>query len=491
MKIKQRILISAIGVVLSSCGLMGPTYQKPNVSTMNSWSSQDSLTNIESSNLSEVSWWKQFNDPELNNLITETLANNNNIQIAIGNSLQARASLSQINMNWVPTVQLGAIGIAGQIANPGFNNTSGNPMMNYNASNQNFDGYGAGFIPSYSLNIFNQVKQTEVAKLNVELQKQAINAVKLSVISQVVASYFNLLGLHKQLIIQKQLLTDAQELRKYTQIQYEHGSVTSANVDAVDQYIANIQAKIPDIENSITQVENALQVLTNKNPGKITIRNSFDNIKTTNTVPINLPSEVLKNRPDVAMAEYQLQIANGNIGVVMSMFFPTINLTGLLGQGSMQLTNLFTAGGDIWAGELATTMPFLNMGLYSQIDKTKAQYYSAYYNYLQTVRTAFAQVDNALASHNNSDKTANQQQISLNKSIDLFNVAQAQYKKGAISYVDTLGLKINTDYEAAKSNQVKIQQLNNIVNLYQSMGGGYMAESSVTQAKKFDNSHDI
>lgn len=200
---------------------------------------------------------------------------------------------------------------------------------------------------------------------------------------------------------------------------------------------------------------------------------------------------MLKNRPDVAIAEYQLQIANGNIGVVTSMFFPSINLTGLLGQGSLQLTNLFTAGGDIWAGELAATMPFLNLGLYSQIDKAKAQYYSAYYNYLQTVRSAFANVDNALASHNNSDKMASIQQISYTKSLDLYNIAQTQYKKGAISYADTLALKLNMDYELAKSNQLKIQQLNNIVNLYQSMGGGYMAESSNTQVKKFGDRHDI
>lgn len=491
MKIKYIIVATMTGMILSSCGLMGPTYIKPNIDTPNNWNSPDKLAKFESANLSQTAWWQQFNDPTLNKLIVEALTNNNNIQIAIGNSLQAKATLSQVNMNWIPTIQLGAIGVAGQITNPGFSNTSGNPMMNYNASNQNFDGYATGFIPSYSLNIFNQVKQTEVAKLNVEMQKQAINATKLAVISQVSASYFNLLGLHKQLLIQKQLLTDAQELRKYTQIQYEHGSVSSANLGALDQYIASIQTKIPDLENNITQVENAIQVLTNKNPAKIMIHNTFDEISTQNIVPINLPSDVLKNRPDVAIAEYQLQIANGNIGVVTSMFFPSINLTGLLGQGSLKLTNLFTAGGDIWAGELAATMPFLNLGLYSQIDKAKAQYYSAYYNYLQTVRSAFANVDNALASHNNSDKMASIQQISYTKSLDLYNIAQTQYKKGAISYADTLALKLNMDYELAKSNQLKIQQLNNIVNLYQSMGGGYMAESSNTQVKKFGDRHDI
>lgn len=491
MKINRLLIASIAGAMLSSCGLMGPSYQKPQISTPNAWSNSANSVQFESSNLSQIAWWKKFDDPLLNKLISSALAQNNNLQIAIGNVLQAKARLSQVNMNWVPVVPIGAGVFTGQMFNPSFTNNSGNPGLNYGNNNQNFDGYGAGFIPSYSLNIFNQIKQTEIAKLNLEMQKQSVNALKLAVISQVSASYFNLLGLHKQLILQEQLLADAEELRKYTQVKYQHGSINSDGVDALDQYIANIQAKFPEIENNITQVENALQVLTGNNPGKIGLNNNFDQIKTTDIIPINLPSSVLLNRPDIAIAENQLKIANGNIGMVTSMFFPSISLTGLLGQGSFQLSNLFSAGGNIWAGEIAATMPLLNLGLYSQIDQAKAQYYSAYFNYLQTTQNAFAQVENALASHNNADKTANQQNLSLNKSIALYNTAQKQYAKGAVSYADTLGLKINVDYERAKCNQHKIQQMNSIVNVYQAMAGGYMAESNLTQVKKIGSSYDL
>lgn len=491
MKINRLLITCIAGAILSSCGLMGPSYQKPQVTTPTNWSSTDNLTQLESANLGQIAWWKKFNDPMLNQLISQALAQNNNLQIAIGNVLQAKAALSQVNMNWVPTVPIGAAGFAGQVFNSSFTNNSGNPGLNYNSNNQSFDGYGAGFIPSYSLNIFNQIKQTEIAKLNLEMQKQSVNALKLAVISQVSASYFNLLGLHQQLLIQQQLLADAEELRKYTQLKYQHGSINSDGVDALDQYIANAQAKIPEIENNITQVENALQVLINHNPGKVGLKNNFEQIKTTDIVPINLPSAVLQNRPDIAVAEYQLKIANGNIGVVTSMFFPSISLTGMLGQGSLQLSNLFSAGGNIWAGEIAATMPFLNLGLYSQIDQAKAQYYSAYFNYLQTTQNAFAQVDNALASHNNADRVANQQKVSLNKSLALYTTTQKQYLKGAVSYADTLGLKINVDYERAKLNQSKIQQLNSIVNLYQALAGGYMAESNLTQVKKIGRSYDL
>lgn len=492
MKIKQICLVSLFGAMLASCGLMGPSYEKPNVITPTTWQSQDQLSKTESTNLTQLAWWKQFNDPKLNQLIESALINNNNLQVAMGNVLQAQAVLHKVNMGWVPTVSLGAGGIAGQSFNPGFTNLSSYPLLNnVNSATQDFNGYGVGVIPSYTLNVFSQIKQGEIAKLNVALQKQATAAVRLGVISQVASSYFTLLGLQKQLVLQQQILADAREMRHYTQVQYDNGSVSDFNLDGLDQYIAGLVGNIPEIKTNITQTENALQVLTNNNPGKIITQNNFDNIKPDGIVPVNLPSSVLKQRPDIMAAEYQLQVANGNIGAVTAMFFPSISLTGMLGQGSMELTNLFSAGGDFWASQLAVALPVLNLGLYAEVDKAKASYYSAYYNYVQSIRTAFSQVDNSLSSHDSLKQKSVQQMISLGKDQNLYTTAQKQYRQGTISYANTLGLKLNIDYAEASANQVKIQQMNSLVTLYQALGGGYQVESQLTQVKKFGDSHDI
>lgn len=492
MKIRQIYLVSILGATLASCGLMGPSYQKPNINTPNSWQSKDQLSQIESSNLTQLAWWKQFNDAKLNQLIESALSDNNNLQVAMGNVLQSQAVLQKVNMSWVPTVSLGAGGFTGQSFNPGFTNLSPYPLLNnVNPATQDFSGYGAGIIPSYTLNVFSQIKQGEIAKLNVELQKQAMSAVRLGVISQVASSYFTLLGLQKQLILQQQVLTDAKEMRRYMQIQYDNGSISDFNLDGLDQYIAGLVGNIPVIKTNITQAENALQVLTNNNPGKILTQNTFDKINPDGVVPVNLPSSVLKQRPDIMAAEYQLQVANGNIGAVTAMFFPSISLTGMLGQGSMELTNLFSAGGDFWATQLGLAIPVLNLGLYAEVDKAKAGYYSAYYNYVQSIRSAFSQVDDGLSNHDSLKQKAAQQAVALAKAQSLYATAQKQYKQGTISYANTLGLKLNIDYAEASVNQVKIQQMNSLVNLYQALGGGYQVESQLTQIKKFGDDHDI
>lgn len=489
MKIKQIITTVLSGMVLSSCALLGPDYKKPELSTPQNWSAKDGQAKIESVNMAELAWWTKFNDPQLNGLIKDALANNNNLQMAMGNMLQAQAALKQVNMGWVPSLNLGGAGFTGQAFNQ---SVSSNAMPLPPLSNtQNFNGYGVGLMPSYTLNVFEQIKQGDIAKLNVKMQEQTVNAVRLGVITQVANSYFTLLGLHKQLELQNKLLSDAVEMRKYNLIQYNQGKISDLMLEGLDQYIASIEANIPMIEADITQAENALQVLTNNNPGKIKLNNTFDNISTDNIVPANLPSTVLRERPDVMGAEYQLQVANANVGAATAMFFPTISLTGMLGQGSMNLTNLFSAGADFWMAQLGAAMPVLNLSLYANIDKAKAGYYTAYYNYVQTVRTAFSQVDNGLATHDGLTKNLKQQLVAVQKTKNLYNIGEKQYKNGVIAYSDTIGYKLNMDYSLAKHNQVKMQQLNSLVNLYQVLGGGYMVESSLTQVKKFNDNHDM
>lgn len=492
MKLKQMVLVTS-SVILSSCALLGPDYHEPQLNAPQAWSSKDGNTTNSSESMPDMAWWHKFNDPQLNALVESALVNNNNLQVAMGNMLQAQASLKKVQMSWVPTVSIGGAGFAGQYFNPGFQNNSGYPLLNsLNQNNpQNFDGYAFGAMPSYTVNVFSLIKQGEIAKLNLAIQQQSVNAMRLGVISQVANSYFTLLGLHKQLELQQQMLTDAKDLRKYNQIQYNKGSIGQLNLDGLDQFIASLETKIPEIEDNITQTENALQVLTNNNPGKIQMGNTFDNISTEGVIPVNLPSQVLKSRPDVAIAEYQLQVNNANIGAVTSQFFPTISLTGNVGQMTMQLSNLFNAGGDFWTGTLGAAMPVFNLGLYADVDKAKGGYYAAYYNYIQTVRNAFAQVDDGLSKHDSLNKRYKIQEAGYQKAQNMYTIGQKQYKQGAISLANTVGFKLNIDYTKAGLNQLKIQQLNSIVNMYQVLGGGYNVESSLTQVKKFNDKHDI
>ena len=488
--LKMMSICLPIIILMTGCSIFGPKYTKPDVKPPQDWNSGKSNTQESGSLMSDTAWWKQFNDPDLNNMIETALKNNNQIQVAIGNISQAAAQLHKVQMSWVPTTNLGGGGYTGQSFNQSITPT--NPALSqYTTSNQmNFNGSFIGFMPSYTINIFQTLKNQEAAGLNLKMQQASKNAVRLSVITQVTGAYFSLLSLHKQLELQQQMVTDAMESKKYTLLQVKVGSASEINVREIDQLINNLSAQIPSIEHNITQTENALQVLMNKNPAKIINKNNIDNIKTSGIIPVGLPSSVLQNRPDIMAAEYTVAISNAKIGVATTAFFPIISLVSPVGSSSFALSNILTGGADFWMAQAVAAMPLLNLGLYDDIKQAKGNYYSTYYNYIQTVRDAFAQVDNGLSQYQTSNNAYTQQEKSCQAADDLYKLIQIQYNNGMSSYASTINYKLNADYAKSNLNQAKMNQLNSIVNLYQVLAGGYNINNTES-AVKFGDDHDI
>jgi len=478
--------ITGLAILSAGCSLLGPDYQQPDVKTPSTWAHNNNLNNPQLK-LSDTSWWEEFNDPVLNNLINQALDNNSNIQMAIGNINAASAQLKQVNMAWVPVIDLSASATTGQGLNiGGIPPINGVPI----ASTSDFTFYQGGLVPIYSLNIMKQIKQADMAKFNLSANKYAKNAVRLTVISQVAGSYFSLLALNEQLEEQKQLIADLSVGLRLANSQYENGIATLNDVQQYEMQLQSATMNIPGIEDNIVHTENALQVLMNKNPGIIATNNKFENIKTEGKIPGNLPSTVLLNRPDIMQAEEQLKSANVNIGVAYSNYFPTITLTSPVGAFSSQLTSLFNPSGDYWAATAAVTMPILNLGIDQIVKKSKAQYYVAYYNYVQTVKSAFAEVDNNLSSVSkmqNKRDSADKMYAAAKSNAKL---NQTNYELGYSSYPDTISSKINADNSKMLITGAKLQQLQAIVSVYQAMAGGYNYKNTDV-AKKFGDDHDI
>ena len=486
LKLLNVLLVSTI---ICGCSLLGPDYKKPNVDTPSNWNSGHSNTTESGILMSDTAWWEQFHDPQLNKMIHEALVNNNNIQIAIGNIAQAKEALAKSQSAWVPVINFGGGAFTGQSFNQNYN-TAGALSGTQIPSLTGFDGTYAGFTPVYVFNILQNIKNEDISKLNLKLQQANNNAVRLIVIGQVTGGYFNLLGLHKQLELEKQMIADIEEYRKFVKVQIANGSKTQIDYEDINQMLYSVTANVASIEDNITQTQNALQVLMNKNPESIATNMDFDSVRTDNLIPVNLPSEVLKNRPDIMYSEYQMQISNAKIGLAMSQFFPTIGLTTPLGFSSLDLTNLLSGSDDFWAAQVIANVPILNLGIYQDIKLSKASYYSAYYSYIQTVRSAFADVDNSLSKHASTDKAYLMQQKSLVSASEEYRLSNVQYQDGTRSYSNTIGYKVNVDSSKLNLNKAKMDKLTSIVNLYQSLGGGYNVESTESM-NKFGDDHDI
>lgn len=468
MRIKNLAYLTALATAVTGCGLFGPSYSHPNTQDPQGFRSRDSLAVTESSNLPAMAWWKAFKDPQLNQLIESALRQNNNIQNAIGNIITAQGQLRQVQFAWIPTSNV----------------TSG-----YTSKAIFGQGYQAEVIPTYALNVFQQIRSQQYATANYQAARAAKDTVRLSIISQVASGYFTLLGQDYQLQLQQKLVKDLKGLLDFAKIQYQAGYISLYNVQSYEQNYENAVAQIPLIKNNIVASENALRVLLNENPGKIKRGLKFMQLNSYGVIPANLPSQVLRNRPDVQQAEQQLIASNANIGIATSTFFPNISLTGTGGTAGNELYQLFTPNSDYWVTQAGIAMPLLNFGIYGQIEAAKGEYYAAYYNYLQTVRSAFGAVDNDLSAHDQLTVSLGSEIKAYDATVLAYTLAESSFTAGLYSEPTLLQNAVTMDQAALSVEQSKLQQLGTIVTLYQDLGGGYAYEN-YESAIKFGDSHD-
>lgn len=454
------VLLSIL--VISACSwIQSPT--TPEVDAPQKFNSAgDYYSNIES--LPYLAWWQQFNDPQLNKLIESSLNSNLEIKIAISNLEQAEGILKQAQLSWIPFVNI----YAGYSSNPAF----GNPGTFY------------GIWPQYVPNIFKIYKQQQQAKYNVAVNQAMIDGVRLTLISQITASYFTLISSQEQLKLLTTLDKDSQTLIDLTKSQLKIG--LRDNID-LTQLTANeklIQAQINLVNQNIVISQNSIKYLLNQNPGKIANSDNFNQLDFNKFKPGSLPAQVLQNRPDLIMAENMVKSSHEGVAVAYGNLFPAIQLDTFFGQGSFN-------------GTVANPNQYLNMNdayvnwqinpaTFGQIEAQKGAYKGTVYQYIQTVRKILKEVDNSYITNQSTSKNyenTKEAYTALSKKYDLY---QGLYKSGILSYPELINNKLDLDKLALVLNQSKLQQALSLVNLYQNLAGGYKynSESGITRDKE-------
>ncbi|GAB4226150.1 MAG: TolC family protein SilC [Francisella sp.] len=474
-KIFNLVLISST-LLVTSCSFFSPKYEKPVVKAPALWNSQNKRSEVTTNwDLTNIAWWREFNDPVLNTLITTALRDNNKLQVAIGNILQANAEINKANYGWLPTASVGGGGFISQTF--GTSVSSNIPFVHNSNSSQTTSGALVGIIPSYTINIIRQFKLGEISRLSKDMQTKLKDATRLSIISQVSAAYFSLITAKEQLRLQKLMVHQLKLMFNYADKQYKLGANSPMLKEAIKQQLEAQKGKVSLIKNDIVHFQNALELLMGRNPGKIITNRSLSEINANIKVPVNMPSQVLENRPDIAIAEYKLKIANANIGLARSQFFPSIDLTGTFGNATLALGELATMNAWVWATQAVSAIPVFNLSILADSDKAKAQFYQAYYDYINTLQQAFQEVDDNLSERSANLENLQKQINSLESAKIQHKIFLKQYVYGAISKSQYTSITLNVLYQQMQVNQAKLKSLISIVNLYQALGSGYNVDN--------------
>jgi len=464
MKTRYYILTLAGLLIIASCNV-SKTYKRPGVNAGNLY--RDSVA-TDTNSIAAMPWRSLFADTVLQNLIQEGIDHNFNLQNAVLKIVEADASLRESKAAYFPTLDAGATVTKAKSsqAAQSFPSTLGISL--------NTTTYQAQLSASWTVNVWGQLSSLKRQAIANFLESDAAKrAVQTQLVADIANDYFTLLSYDQQLAITRQtVINDMQDVETNKSL-LEANVVTGAAVvqSEANRYAAEIT--IPDLEQTIRETENSLSILLGRGPGPIK-RLTLADQQPLETLNAGLSTQLLKNRPDVQQAEFTFMAAFENTNVAHSYFYPTLTITAEGGISSLQLKDLFN--NSIFYNLVGgLTQPIFNQGKNkARYRIAKAQQIEAFNTYQQTILTAGQQVANALYAYKKAIKKQDlrkKQLDALEKSVDY--TKQLLTYSATTNYTDVLTSEQNLLAAQLAGVSDKLQKLQAIVNLYNSLVGGW------------------
>jgi len=457
-------------VVLSGC-TVGPNYHRPTVQTPTAFRSPTPTPTSDPASLADLKWFEVFKDEKLQELERTALVQNYDLRDAAARVEAARANLGITRSNQFPNLYANADISTTRFSRDG---SSPLPLSFVPSQNRTFGGATLNLL-SFELDIWGRLRRaTEAARANLLGAEENRKAVTITLVSEVAGAYFSLRELDQQLEISRNTLTTRQESLELIRNRQAGGVATLLDLRQGEQLVYTAAETIPILEEQIEQTENQISLLLGKNPDGVVRGLSLTEQRMPPDVPAGLPSTLLERRPDIRAAEQTLIAANAEIGVAKASYFPQISLTGFLGGQGNQLSSLFSGPSAVWNFTPQVTQPIFTAGrLKSNVRLQEAFRDSALVQYEKTIQTAFAEVSNALIAHQRVRESRIQQELLVGALQDRTRLAYVRYRGG----VDTLLNALDADRDLFQAeltlSQIRLSELDSVVQLYKALGGGW------------------
>jgi multidrug efflux system outer membrane protein len=459
----KRWLLAIAFLMLTGCTL-GPKYKRPQVTVPDTYRglAPDASPQTVAS-LGDEKWWSVYQDPQLQALIREALAQNYDVRIAATHVLQAQATLGITRADQFPTVTAGA-----STSNERFPATRITPAFETSPTSLNLSLF-------WELDFWGKFRRaTEAARATLLATEWGQKAVISSLVSNVASAYFQLLELDSEMNISRRTLDSRKESLRLVEVRAKGGATSLLDVRQSEQLVYTAAEAIPDLERRIEQQENLISILLGRNPAPVTRGKPLIENPILPVVPAGLASSLLERRPDIQSSEQQLVAANARIGVAKAAYFPQITLTATGGYQSSALTNLFTDPAGFWSVGGQLLQPIFTAGkIRSNVRLTEAQQQEAVLVYLQSVQQAFREVSDSLIAYRKNQEFRAQQELLTNAAQDATRLADMRYQGGVTSYLEVLDS--DTRYFDAQLGlaQAQLNERLALVQLYNALGGGW------------------
>ena len=415
-------------------------------------------------------WWEQFNDRVLTELIEHALTHNQNL-IEAAYRVEEFLGLYQITRSDLyPNLSGEGIYCREKLSNqisppvPGIKNPD--------------DFYRLFLSGSWEIDLWGKLRQASKAASEDLL---AVEEVRLTVVQSLVAAvalaYINLLRLDRQLEIAVETTESRSKTLDLFQKRFAAGVISKIDLSQIESQYQESLASIPEFEQRIEQVENALSVLIGNYSGPIP-RGSTLKTLALPEIPKGVPSGLLAQRPDIRAAEDELAAATARIAVARAAYFPTLSLTGEYGSASRDLSKLFKGGASFWNYCTPVSMPIFTAGrIEGEVNASRARRNQLLAAYRQVILEAFQEVNDALIVY----QKTREQEAEKSKQVEALQtyarLATMRYNEGYTSYLEVLDAERSLFNVQLEYSDIYANLYESLVALYRALGGGWICEA--------------
>jgi len=412
-------------------------------------------------------WWSLFKSPELDAVIKEAIANNPTLQAAEASLRESQYNLKAGYGVFYPQLDANA-SAERQLFSPA--------KLGQTAAGSIFNLFTLGAVVGYTLDVFGGARrQVESLRAQEDYQRDTMLAAYIALTGNVINTVIARAAYITQIDATVNIITLEREQVRVANVQAMAGTVPYSNVLALQSQLAAIEATLPQLKQKLSQTEDLLATLMGRLPAEWTSPQvRLVDLTLPRDLPLSLPSELVRQRPDILAAEAQLHSANAEIGVATAALLPSFTLNGTYGVNSTSTDDLLKKSSSFWSLGPDVDVPLFHGGtLMFQRKAAVEAYRQSLANYRQTVLTAFAQVADTLRALEHDAETLRAQSQALDTAAEALRLININYQAGTVNYLDVLNAN-NQFYQTKIAYlQATAQRFQDTVALFVALGGGW------------------
>jgi NodT family efflux transporter outer membrane factor (OMF) lipoprotein len=413
-------------------------------------------------------WWGRFDDPTLNQLIASALQESPDVKTAAARVRESRANRDAQNASLFPSLDGNAAG------NTRRTRSDANGTSSSNA-------FSAGLDAAWEIDLFGRNRSAvEAASANLGAAGENFNSVHAALAAEVAATYTSLRANEAKLVVLKQNITTREETAQLAAWRLKAGEADSLEATQSQSSLESARAAVPSLQQAISQGKNNLALLAGRAPGELDplLSNSRGIPTPPSSLAVGIPADVLRQRPDVRTAGYQVLAAAASTRSTEATRYPSLNLAGSLGLNTTSGSKIFdpeSAAADI-AGRIVS--PIFDAGLIkANIEAARASEEQAVLNYQRTVLTALSDTENALIACRRTAERLTTLEKATQLARESDEVARQRYQAGEIDFLDVLEAQRTLLGLEDSLLSTRTDRTTAYIRLYQALGGGWSAGS--------------